>query len=200
MAGLVGFFSPKLAFWGSGSPSFMASNRWRQEEKKQIWTISCWFFCEMSLERSHQFKFLFKLVFWSIHHILNFIKLFVIAMHHRGAGEKLHIGKKIAPDFVLKNGSLKVDFFHDFESIFRRQFWQRREVNNRLTGWAFAHPVNLFAHLVNSTCPLPKIAHPVNDLSHQKMVTTIIKNRQETEVFANLTTPRGKPTRSSLVK
>ena len=41
-----------------------------------------------------------------------------------------------------------------------------REVNNRLTGWAFAHLVNQFAHPVNSTCPLPKFAHPVNYLAH----------------------------------
>ena len=51
-----------------------------------------------------------------------------------------------------------------------------REVNNRLT---FAHPVNYFAHPVNLSCPLPKIAHPVNYLNaHRKMGTTIIKNQQ----------------------
>ena len=33
--------------------------------------------------------------------------------------------------------------------------YRTREVNNRLTGWANAHPVNWFAHPVNSTCPLP---------------------------------------------
>ena len=46
-----------------------------------------------------------------------------------------------------------------------------REVNNRLIGWAFAHPVN-------STCPLPKIAHPVNYLAHRKISTTIIRNKE----------------------
>ena len=35
------------------------------------------------------------------------------------------------------------------------------EINNRLTGWVFAHLVNYFAHPVNSSCPLPITAHPV---------------------------------------
>ena len=62
-----------------------------------------------------------------------------------------------------------------------------REVNNRLTGWAFAHPVN-------STCPLPKIAHPVNYLAHRKMGTTFIRNRQFRPKFLqNWLTPKGKP-------
>ena len=42
-----------------------------------------------------------------------------------------------------------------------------KEVNNRLTGWAFAHLVNYFAHQVNSTCPLLKIALPVNYLAQR---------------------------------
>ena len=42
-----------------------------------------------------------------------------------------------------------------------------REVNNRLTGWAFAHLVNYFAHPVNLTCPLSKIAHPVYYLAQR---------------------------------
>ena len=62
------------------------------------------------------------------------------------------------------------------------KYTPNREVNNRLTGWAFADPVN-------STCPLPKIAHPVNYLAHRQMGTTIIKNR----VFAKLTNPKGEP-------
>ena len=54
-----------------------------------------------------------------------------------------------------------------------------REVNNRLTGWAFGHLVNNFTHPVNQTCPLPKIAHPVNHLAHRKNIDTmIITNRQ----------------------
>ena len=53
-----------------------------------------------------------------------------------------------------------------------------REVNNRLTGWVFAHLVNYFAHPVNSTCPLPITAHPVNYLAHRKMGTSIIETRQ----------------------
>ena len=56
-----------------------------------------------------------------------------------------------------------------------------REVNNRSTGWA------------NSTCPLPKIAHPVNDLAHRKIGTTIIKNRQfRPKSLQNWLTPKGK--------
>ena len=45
---------------------------------------------------------------------------------------------------------------------------QDREVNNKLNGQAFAHLVNYCAHPVNSTCPLPKTAHPVNYLAHRK--------------------------------
>ena len=52
-----------------------------------------------------------------------------------------------------------------------------RKVNNRLTGWAFAHLVN-FVHLVNSTYPLPKIAHQVSYLAHRIIGTMIITNRQ----------------------
>ena len=58
-----------------------------------------------------------------------------------------------------------------------------------LTGWAFAHLVNLFAHQVNQTSPLPQIAHPVNYVAHRKKKNgiTIIKNRQFRLVFAKLT-------------
>ena len=66
------------------------------------------------------------------------------------------------------------------------------EVNNRLTGWAFAHLVNKFANPVNSTCQLPKIAHPVNYLAHRKMGSTITKNRQFRHKSAILTNPKGK--------
>ena len=43
-----------------------------------------------------------------------------------------------------------------------------REVNNGLTGRTFAQLVNYFAHLVNSTCPLPKIALSVNYFAKRK--------------------------------
>ena len=43
-----------------------------------------------------------------------------------------------------------------------------RDVSNRLTESAIAHLVNYFAHPVNSTYPLPKIAQPVNYLAHGK--------------------------------
>ena len=58
-----------------------------------------------------------------------------------------------------------------------------RDVNNRLTGWAFAHSVNYFVYPVNSTCPLPKIAHPVNYLAQRKIGTTIIKNKKFRPTF-----------------
>ena len=35
-----------------------------------------------------------------------------------------------------------------------------------------------FVHSVNSNCPLPKIAYPVNYLAQRKMGTTIIKDQQ----------------------
>ena len=69
-----------------------------------------------------------------------------------------------------------------------------REVNNRFTGWAFAHLVK-FAHQVNSTCPLPKITHPVNYLAHRKMGTNFIKNRQfrpKLFFYQNWPTTKGK--------
>ena len=44
---------------------------------------------------------------------------------------------------------------------------QRDNALDRLTGWAYAHLVNYFAHPVNSTGPLPKIAHPVNYLAQR---------------------------------
>ena len=72
--------------------------------------------------------------------------------------------------------SLCVYRLHLGVEYMQRNMIFHREVNNRLTGWAFAHPVN--AHPVNSTCPFPKIAHPVNYLAHRKMGTTIIKNKQ----------------------
>ena len=53
-----------------------------------------------------------------------------------------------------------------------------REVNSRLSGWATAHLVNYFAHPVNRTCPLPKIAHLVQYLAQRgKIDTAIITNR-----------------------
>ena len=58
-----------------------------------------------------------------------------------------------------------------------------REVNNRLTGWAFAHPVN-------STCPLPKIAHPVNYPAHSKMGTMIIKHNNLDLSFCKIHWPQ----------
>ena len=43
-----------------------------------------------------------------------------------------------------------------------------RAVNNMLTGWPIAHPVNYFAHPVNHPCPLPKNTHPVNKSGQDK--------------------------------
>ena len=43
-----------------------------------------------------------------------------------------------------------------------------REVSNRSTGWTFTQLLNYFAHPINQRCPLPKIAYPVNDLTHRK--------------------------------
>ena len=62
-----------------------------------------------------------------------------------------------------------------------------REVNNRLTGWAFAHPVNSFAHPVNSTRPLLKTAHPGNYLSHSKWAAQFFLNQAIYKDFAKTT-------------
>ena len=53
-----------------------------------------------------------------------------------------------------------------------------KEVNNRLTECSFAHLANYFAHPINPTCPLPKLAHPVNNHIHKKINNYDIANKQ----------------------
>ena len=72
--------------------------------------------------------------------------------------------ERVWAPFFSSFGSKPVSFF----------FYLFREVNNRLTGWTFAHPVYKVAHAVNSTWTLPKIAHPVNCLAQKKIGPTII--------------------------
>ena len=50
-----------------------------------------------------------------------------------------------------------------------------------LTGWAFAHSVNQFAHPVNSTCPLPEIAQFPGKTHYLSLDRSKIEGRMPTQ-------------------